>query len=78
MIHTLVQWIVGVRLQEEILHSDQHGVQVKDWFPVLTENVQANVSFEIYVRMIDLEEMNMLANRSISAPGTAVSRFVYI
>jgi len=39
-----VQWIVRVRLEEQILQSNHDRIQVKDWLPVLTQNVQANIS----------------------------------
>jgi hypothetical protein len=36
------------------LHADDNGVEVQNRLPVLPENVQAHISFQINIRMIDL------------------------
>ena len=41
---TLVQGVVGVRLQEEVLKADHDGVEVENGFPILSEDVQADIS----------------------------------
>lgn len=51
---TFVEWIVGVGLQEQVLESDHDGVQVEDWFPIFSENIEADVSFQIEIRVVDL------------------------
>jgi hypothetical protein len=57
MQHTLVQWIVRVRLQEQVLEADHNRVEVKHWFPVFTEDVQAYVALEVYVGVVNLPQM---------------------
>ena len=52
---TFVQRIVCVWLQEEVLQADHDRVEVQNWLPVLTEDVQANVALQINVWMINLE-----------------------
>lgn len=51
---TFVQGIICVWLQEEILQTDHHGVEVKDRFPILAEDVQANIALQVHVWVIDL------------------------
>ena len=51
---TLIQRIVGVGLEEEVLQSDHDGIEVEDGLPVLAQDVQAHVSFEVEVRVVDL------------------------
>lgn len=41
---TLIQWVVGVWLQEEVLKADHYGVEVENRFPVLSQDVQAHIS----------------------------------
>lgn len=36
------------------LKSDYHRVQVKDWLPVFSENVQAHLALEVDVGVVDL------------------------
>jgi hypothetical protein len=57
MQHTLVQWIVRVRLQEQVLEADHNRVEVEHWFPVFTEDVQAYVALEVYVGVVNLPQM---------------------
>lgn len=49
----LVQWVLGVGLQEEILQAINYGVYRKDWLPVLSEDVEADVALEVNVGMIN-------------------------
>ena len=51
---TLVQRIIGVRLQEEVLQSDHDRVEVQHGLPVLTQDVQADVPLEVNIWMVDL------------------------
>lgn len=51
---TLVQRVVGIRFKEQILQSDHDRGQVKHRFPVLAEDVEADIALEVYVGMIDL------------------------
>ena len=51
---TLVEGVVGVRLEEQVLQADHHSVQVQDWLPVLAKNVQTDVSIEVEVGVVDL------------------------
>lgn len=53
-LQTFVEWIIGIRLQEEILQSDHDGVEVENRLPVFSQNVQAHVSLEINVGVVDL------------------------
>ena len=52
--HTLIQWVIRIRFKEQILKSDHNGVQVQNWLPVFSEDVQANISLEIYVGVVNL------------------------
>lgn len=49
----LVQWVLGVGLQEEILQAINYGVYRKDWLPVLSEDVEADVALEVNIGMIN-------------------------
>lgn len=51
---TLVQRVVGVGFEEEVLQSDHDGVEVEDGLPVFAQDVQAHVSFEVKVGVVDL------------------------
>ena len=61
--HTFIERIVRIWLQEQVLKTDQDRVEVEHWLPVLTQNVQANVPLEVNVWMVDLGRgsMRMLA-----------------
>lgn len=48
-----IQRIVGVGLIEEIYEAVDDGVDVQYRLPILLQNVQANVAFQINVWMID-------------------------
>lgn len=51
---TLVEGVVGVRFEEEVLQPDHDGVQIEDGFPVFAEDVEADVAFEVEVRVVHL------------------------
>ena len=51
---TLVQRIIGIRLEEEVLQPDHDGVQVEHRLPVFSQDVQADVPIEVNIRMVDL------------------------
>ena len=51
---TFVQGIVGVWFKEEVLQSDHDGVQVQNWLPVFSEDVQADVALKINVWVVNL------------------------
>ena len=53
-VRTLVQWIICVGLEEEVLEANHYRVEVEDGLPVLSENVEAHVSLEVDVRVVDL------------------------
>lgn len=55
---TLVQRVIGVWLQEQVLQADHNGVEIEDRFPVFSEDVQANIAFQVDVRVIDLHVKN--------------------
>ena len=50
----LVQRITRVRLQEQELQPHYDRVQVENWFPVFSKDIQAHVALKIDVRMVDL------------------------
>ena len=50
----VVQWVVGVGLQEEENQSHDHIADVKDGFPVRSQNIQANVAFHIDVGVVNI------------------------
>lgn len=52
--HTFVQWVIRVGLEEEILQADHDRVEVEDGLPVLAENVETDVAFEVDVWVVDL------------------------
>ena len=54
VIRTFVERVVCVRLEEEILEADHYGVEVEDGLPVLSEDVKADVPFEVDVWVVDL------------------------
>ena len=49
----LVQWVLGIRLQEEVLQAVDDAVDGQHGFPVLAENVKAHVALEVDVRVVD-------------------------
>lgn len=53
---TLVEGIVGVRFEEEVLQPDHDGVQVEDGFPVLAEDVEADVAVEVEVGVVHFRD----------------------
>ena len=50
----LVKRIFRVGLEEEVLQSVNDGIDGQNRLPILAEDVQANVSFEINVWVVDL------------------------
>jgi len=50
----LIQGVFRVGLQEEVLEAVHNGVDGEDGFPVLAKNVEAHVSLQINVRVINL------------------------
>jgi hypothetical protein len=50
----LVQRITSVGLEEQELQTDNNRIQVQHWLPVLAQDVQAHVSLEIDVGVVDL------------------------
>lgn len=50
----LIQRIRRVGLQEQKLQPDNHGVQVQHGLPVLAQDVQTHVPFQVDVGMVDL------------------------
>lgn len=51
---TLVERIVSIRLEEQVLQPDHDRVEIEDGLPVLAKNVEADVAFEVDVRVVDL------------------------
>ena len=51
-----VQGVIRVWLQEEVLQTNHHGVQVKHGFPIFAEDVQADVALQVHVGVIDLSD----------------------
>lgn len=50
----LVQRIAGIGLEEQELQTDDDSVQIEHWLPVLAQDVQAHVSLEVDVGVVDL------------------------
>jgi len=50
----LIQRIICVWLQEQILKSDHDRIKVENWFPVLAENIQADITLQVNVWVVDL------------------------
>lgn len=42
--------------QEKILKAINDGIDAENRLPILTKNVQTHVTFQIYVRMVDLHQ----------------------
>jgi len=49
-----VEGVFGIRFEEEVLESVDDGIDGQHGFPVLAEDVEADVALEINVRVIDL------------------------
>jgi hypothetical protein len=50
----LVERIASIRLEEEELQTHNHRVEVEDGLPVLAQDIQADVAFEVDVWVVDL------------------------
>jgi len=48
-----VQRIIGVRLDEQKENSSDDIVEIQNWFPICSEDIQTHVSLQINVWMID-------------------------
>lgn len=49
-----VEWIIGIRLEEQVLQTNHDRVEIKDRFPVLTKDIETHVAIQVDVRVIDL------------------------
>ena len=49
----LVEWVIGVRLNEEENKAENDRVDAQNRLPVGTKNVQAHIAFCVNVRMVD-------------------------
>lgn len=56
---TLVQRVVRVGFQEEVLQTDHDRVQVEHGFPVLAQDVEAHVSLEVDIRVVNLTRFHV-------------------
>jgi hypothetical protein len=54
MKRTLVKRIICIRLKEQVLQANHHGIEVQHWLPVLSENIQANISLQINIWVVNL------------------------
>lgn len=52
--HTLVQRIVRIGLEEKVLKADHDRVEIEHRLPVFAKDVEANVTVQIDVWVIDL------------------------
>lgn len=52
----MVERVVVVWVQEEILQAIDDGADAEDGFPVFPQNVQADVTLQVDVRVVDLED----------------------
>ena len=50
----VVQRVVWIWLIEKVNESINYCIDVKYRFPILTENIQANIPFEIDVRVVNI------------------------
>jgi len=50
----LVKRIVRVRLKEQVLQADHHGIEVQHRLPVLPEDIQADISLQVYIWVVNL------------------------
>jgi hypothetical protein len=49
----VIQWVIWIWLIKQIDEAVNYGIDIQNWFPVFTENVEANISFKVYVWVID-------------------------
>lgn len=70
---TFVQRVVSIGFQEKVLQSDDHAVDVQHGFPVFSQNVKANVSFKVNVRVVDLQRQR--ENRHAKSEGRFEGEF---
>ena len=40
--------------QEKVLNTVDDSIDRKNWFPVLAQNIQANITFKVNIWMVDL------------------------
>ena len=50
----LVKRILGVGFKEQVLEPVDNRVDGENRFPVLAQNIETNIAFKIYIRMVDL------------------------
>lgn len=63
---TFVEWIIGIRLEEQVLQTNHDRVEIKDRFPVLTKDIETHVAIQVDVRVIDLCKYVNAINRAVS------------
>lgn len=56
----MVEWIVGIRFVKKIDHPVNNCIDIQYRFPILAENVEADVPFKVDVWMVDLSSAGNL------------------
>ena len=56
----MVEWIVGVGLVKEVDEAVDDGVDVEDGLPVLPEDIEADLTLEVDVGVVDLAAADAL------------------
>lgn len=72
MRHTLVQRIVRIGFEEEVLQADHYRVEVEYGLPVFSKNVQADISLQVDIRVVDLESTRIAVSQ---VPITHMTRY---
>ena len=49
-----VQWVACIWFEKQELHPYDRRVQVEDWLPLFSEDIQAHVALEINIWVVDL------------------------
>lgn len=64
---TFVERIIGIRLEEQVLQADHDRVEVEDGLPIFAEDVEADIAFQVDVRVVDLRSQYNNADQSVDA-----------
>jgi len=50
----MIERVVWIGFVKQVNEAVNHGVDVQDRFPVLSQDIQTNFSLQVNVRMVDL------------------------
>ena len=49
----VVEWIVWIWFDEQEDQTEDHRVYSQHWLPIFSQNIQANISFKVNIRMVN-------------------------